>query len=461
MMTRSGTTQAIFAALLQVCLLATCGISLAGPLVVNPPSVDSGGVATVSGPGIQPGAKVLVWGGASLVGQVNLVGNALGVAVSGNYAFVAADSAGVQVVDITDPANPSLVASVATIGDAQSIALSGNYAYIGGATGGFEIIDISNPTSPVLLPVSTQTGSATDANVSASYAYVANGQQQLSPAQPGDIASIALYVPLNDRISGRSGTDIDVPVGPGNLRLAEIDAGSLVIPSVNYSVENDFGSNGGTMDFPGGTGDGPLIIGARTDYKALLNFGDSPAIISFWLDDDTSTAEGGTIVSAGPNGSRSLGSGGWSVFTGSGNGKIRFIVARKNSPSGPDCRSTTTLGSIPPVTDGNRHHVIIVYDPQNESSFLYTDGIKSSQNNLYGCRADTEGDDAGTAPGQDTDWFTIGEAGQIFNGRTFYNGVVQDLYVLTPQTVPNDIDAIAEEWFTLGMPGPKAVSELQ
>jgi hypothetical protein len=445
--------------LMQASMLARYGLSIADPLVVNPPEVEAGTVATVSGSGIQPGAKVLVWGGSSLVSKVNLVGNALDVAVSGNYAYVAADSAGVHVVNITDPRNPGLVTTVATNGNARSIHISGDYAYVGGGTGGLEIIDISNPTSPVLLS-SSQTGSVTGVSVSASYAYVANGQQQIIPARLGDLDSLVLYVPLNDRINGGVGTNIDVAVGPGNLQLAEIDAGNLVVPSITYSVENNFGSNGGTMVFPGGATDGPLITGDREDYKALLNFGDKPAIISFWLDNDTSLTDGGTIVSSGPNGSRSLGSGGWSVYTGSGNGKIRFVVARKNHPTGPDCRSISNLGSIPPVTDGNRHQVIIVYDPQNEISFVYTDGIKGTVADLAGCRADTEGDDSGTAPGKDADWFTIGEAGQVYNGHLFYSGSIQDLYILTPQSVPDDIDAIAEEWYTLGMPGPMAASKL-
>jgi len=460
-MNGSGASRLLIATLLRACLLAGGGISLADPLVVNPSVVDSGGVATVSGSGIQPGAKVLVWGGSSLVRVVNLAGNALDVAISGDYAFVAADSAGVHVVNIADPTNASLVTTVATSGNARSIFISGNHAYVGGGVGGLEIIDISNPTSPVLLTSPSQTGSATDARVSASYAYVANGQKQITPARLAELTSLVLYVPLNDRITGGVGTGIDVPVGPGNLSLAEIDGGNLVIPSVNYSVESNFGSNGGTMDFPGGTVDGPLIAGDREDYKAPLNFGNRPAIISFWLDNDTSLSGGEPIVSAGPNGPLSLGSGGWSAYTGSGNGKARFVVARKNHPTDPDCKTFSGIGSMPPVADGNRHHVIIVYDPPHETTYLYTDGIKSSVSDLAGCRADTEGDDSGAAPGRDTDWFTIGEAGQIYNGHLFYSGTVQDLYVLAPQSIPADIDAIAEEWYTLGMPGPGAASKLK
>jgi hypothetical protein len=113
-----------------------------------------------------------------------------------------------------------------------------------------------------------------------------------------------------------------------------------------------------------------------------------------------------------------------------------------------------------PVTDGRRHHIVIVYDPPHEMLYLYTDGVKGGIRNLAGCRADSEGDDAGTAPGRDQDWFTIGEAGEIYNGRQFYNGSVEDLYIFTPPAVPDDIDAIVSEWYTLGMPGARATGKL-
>jgi hypothetical protein len=331
---------------------------------------------------------------------------------------------------------------------------------VSSAAGGLDVIDISDPAAPVLLTTPSLASDTTDARIAAPYAFVTNGLAPLTPAPIGTLTSLDLYVPLDDRIGGGVGTDIAVQVGPAKLKLAEIASGALVVPSVNYTVEDDFGSNGGTMQFPGGTGDGPLITGARDDYKSLLNFGDRPAIISFWVDGDTSLANGGTIVSGGPNGYRSLGSGGWSAYTGNGNGKVWFVVARHNSPSGADCNVFSIAGSMVPVTDGRRHHIVIVYDPPHEMLYLYTDGVKGGIRNLAGCRADSEGDDAGTAPGRDHDWFTIGEAGEIYNGRQFYNGSVEDLYIFTPPAVPDDIDAIVSEWYTLGMPGARATGKL-
>jgi len=435
-------------------------LSFAGPLVVEPLVVSSGGVATATDPGIQPGARVLVWGGASLVDTVSLTGEAMDVAVSGSHAFVAAGTAGLHIVDVTDPGNASLVASIATNGNAESVYIDGSYAYVGSGAGGLDIIDISSPAAPVLLTSAAQSGNATDASITTSYAYVANGMQKLRKASLGELASLVLYAPLNDRIKARNGTSIEALVGPNKLVLAEILLGNLIVPSTNYSIENNFGSNGATMDFPGGSIDGPLIVGDREDFRSVLNFGDSPAIISFWIDKDSSVDIGGSIISAGANGSLSRSRGGWTAYTAGGNGYVVFALARKNHPAKADCKVTSAAGSMPLITDGKRHHIVIVYDPLSEKLYLYTDGIKGGIKDLSGCRADTEGNDSGASPGVDADWFTIGEAGQGNNGDLFYDGTVQDLYVFKPPSIPLEIDAIVQEWYTLGAPGTKAAGAL-
>ncbi len=57
-------------------------------------------------------------------------GPACGVAVSGNYAYVADEDAGLQVIDVSNPANPQRVGGYDTSGYANGVAVSGNYAYV-------------------------------------------------------------------------------------------------------------------------------------------------------------------------------------------------------------------------------------------------------------------------------------------------------------------------------------------
>ena len=57
-------------------------------------------------------------------------GLAYGVAVSGNYAYLAVAEAGLQVLDVSNPANPQWVGGYDTSGGALGVAVSGNYAYV-------------------------------------------------------------------------------------------------------------------------------------------------------------------------------------------------------------------------------------------------------------------------------------------------------------------------------------------
>src|SRR5207253_825205 len=71
-----------------------------------------------------------------------------GVAVSGNYAYLADYSAGLRVVDVSDPANPQSVGTSATGGRPVGVAVLGHYAYLADMDFGLQVIDVSNPASP-------------------------------------------------------------------------------------------------------------------------------------------------------------------------------------------------------------------------------------------------------------------------------------------------------------------------
>ncbi len=58
------------------------------------------------------------------------------MAVSGNYAYVADGLAGLQVIDVSNPANPQRVGGYDTSGYAHGVAVSGNYAYVADDYGG-------------------------------------------------------------------------------------------------------------------------------------------------------------------------------------------------------------------------------------------------------------------------------------------------------------------------------------
>lgn len=111
------------------------------------------------------------------VGSVMTPMYAVGVAVSGDYAYVA-DTAGLQVVDVSNPASPSIIASWGVPEyHANAVVVSGSYAYV---TAGWEsalnILDISNASSPNLVSSITTCGYAWGITISGSHAYVATSE---------------------------------------------------------------------------------------------------------------------------------------------------------------------------------------------------------------------------------------------------------------------------------------------
>lgn len=70
--------------------------------------------------------------------------------VTNGYAFLACDNAGMQVVDISDPANLTLAGGYASDG-AQDVAVIGDRCYIADSMAGLLALDVSDPSTPAFL----------------------------------------------------------------------------------------------------------------------------------------------------------------------------------------------------------------------------------------------------------------------------------------------------------------------
>lgn len=126
--------------------------------------------------------------------------------VSGNYAYVANSTAGLQIFDISNKASPSLVGTYNSAGDARSVVVSGNYAYLADSATGLLVVDISNKASPTLAG-SYDTGTAYRVQISGNYAYVADAGGLVvvdisTPTSPSLAASLAVGSNLGLRLSG-------------------------------------------------------------------------------------------------------------------------------------------------------------------------------------------------------------------------------------------------------------------
>lgn len=121
-----------------------------------------------------------------VVGSLVLPGNPVGIAISGNYAFITLDSSALAVVDITHPAAPILVTTVA-LGSypAYGVAVQGSFAYVtthgyqcdaGGdcvnTSGILYVLDITNPNCPKVLSSTGTPRAAEDIAVNGQYAYI-------------------------------------------------------------------------------------------------------------------------------------------------------------------------------------------------------------------------------------------------------------------------------------------------
>jgi hypothetical protein len=109
------------------------------------------------------------------VGQIDTPGFAQGVAVEGDYVYIADDESGLRVVNVSDPAHPVEVGSLPMPGYAPfwDVAVQGNYAYIvADWQGGLRVVDVSVPETPTEVGYCGAAVNSRRVAVAANYAYV-------------------------------------------------------------------------------------------------------------------------------------------------------------------------------------------------------------------------------------------------------------------------------------------------
>ena len=71
--------------------------------------------------------------------------------VSGNYAYLLVDRRDLEIIDLTDPANPQRVGGYATGYGVWELALAGHYVYLARWDNELEVIDVADPVNPQLV----------------------------------------------------------------------------------------------------------------------------------------------------------------------------------------------------------------------------------------------------------------------------------------------------------------------
>ncbi|MEN8005734.1 MAG: FlgD immunoglobulin-like domain containing protein [Candidatus Krumholzibacteriota bacterium] len=98
----------------------------------------------------------------SIAGSYNTTGTSYGIAVDGNIAYLADGGSGLQILDISDPATPVLIGNVDPYGSAYDVVVDGNTAFLASDYGGIHAIDIMDPTAPNVLDTITTTSTVRD-----------------------------------------------------------------------------------------------------------------------------------------------------------------------------------------------------------------------------------------------------------------------------------------------------------
>jgi hypothetical protein len=162
------------------------------------------------------------------LGAFDTPGNAHDVAVAIGLAYVADQSGGLQIIDVTDPRAPFRRAALATRGGANGVALSGSHAFVANGINGLRVIDVSDPGRPIEVAFWDTPGFAQDVEVHGLFAFVADregGVSIVDVADPLHPLGIGL-LPVGDQA-------LDVAVSGTWLFVAAYGRGLVVADITN------------------------------------------------------------------------------------------------------------------------------------------------------------------------------------------------------------------------------------
>ncbi|UCH33003.1 MAG: carboxypeptidase regulatory-like domain-containing protein, partial [Armatimonadota bacterium] len=204
------------------------------------------------------------------VGFLDTPGTAYHVAVAGGYAYVADGASGLRVIDVSNAAAPVEVGSCHPPDLAYGIALASGYAYVADVYGRLRVIDVSDPAAPLEVGSCDTPGYTYGVAVADGYAYVADWfgltvvdtSNPAAPVEVGylDTPSLAVgvavadgYAYVGDYNAGLRVIDITNPAAP-------VEVGYLDTPGNVYSVAVAGGyayvaDNGWGLVVGGGRGD--------------------------------------------------------------------------------------------------------------------------------------------------------------------------------------------------------------
>jgi len=202
------------------------------------------------------------------IGQASMgFGSAYGthdIAISGNHAYLAQDTDGLVVFNISNKKNPVFVERTNDGGTAYGIAIMGNYAYLANGTDGLRAYSIANPSNMVNVGHATHYHSTTNilafaqnVTLSGNFAYLANqrdGVRVYDISNPTNLLNIARITHYNSSTNSQysardiaiSGNHAFVAGFKDGLRIYDISnpANPIYIARTNNSNASSAGATG-------------------------------------------------------------------------------------------------------------------------------------------------------------------------------------------------------------------------
>jgi hypothetical protein len=169
--------------------------------------------------------------------------------VSGNHPYVADGSAGLQVIDVSNAANPDRVGGYDSSDWAIGVAVSGNYAYVADWWDGLQVIDVSNPANPRRVGGNPAFADARNLIVAGDKVFVAAGSRGLVILDQFQSTPLRLELPSSQQpgsfrllVHGQAGLSVRVQrsvnmsdwegwqtltLGTTPAELSDLDAGAV------------------------------------------------------------------------------------------------------------------------------------------------------------------------------------------------------------------------------------------
>jgi hypothetical protein len=122
--------------------------------------------------------------------------HALGLSVTDGVALVAARHSGLHLLDVRQPDHPVKLGSYDTPGQANAVAQAGNLAFVADGSAGLQIIDLAQPANPLRVGAYDTSGESFGVAASGTLVLVADGLAGLqifdasNPASPSPVGSL-------------------------------------------------------------------------------------------------------------------------------------------------------------------------------------------------------------------------------------------------------------------------------